>query len=355
MTFGDRPRDWSPSGKLSNRVPRVPRVHRAPHVLAAGAFLLAGAASGPLQAQGGGATAWPTKPLRIIVGFLPGGGSDLIARTIGQRLSDRLGQPLLVDNRPGAGGSIGTEIAVRATPDGYTLLLGSTSGIAINPWVYTLAYDPVRDLLPVAMVASTPMVAVVTPSLPAKTLGELVELARAKPKQLNYASVGIGTILHLAGELFRMHTGTDLVHVPYEGSPPALADVATGQVQLMFATVPAAMPMVKANRVRPLAVSAIRRNPTLPDVPTVVESGVPGYPVEHWYALFAPSGVAAPVVSRLQSEVQAIVKTPDYGASLLAQGFDAPAIAPKELPALVKSEAGRWGKAVKVSGAKVEQ
>jgi tripartite-type tricarboxylate transporter receptor subunit TctC len=297
---------------------------------------------------------WPVKPLRIIVGFLPGGGSDLIARTVGQRLSERLGQAVLVDNRPGAGGSIGTEVAVRATPDGYTLLLGSTSEIAINPWVYKLAYDPVKELVPVVMVASTPMVAVVNPALPARNLKELVELARSKPGQLNYASVGTGTILHLAGELFRMQTGTELVHVPYKGAPPALADVAGGQVQVMFATVPAAVTMIKAGRVRALAVSATTRAPTLPDVPTVVESGVPGYLVEHWYALFGPAAMPRSVIALLQREVQTIVRSPEYAASLLIQGFNAPVASTAELPAFVRTEHERWGKAVKVSGAKAE-
>ena len=319
-------------------------------------LMVGGLASMSAQAQPTSpTTGGPTKPMRIIVGFLPGGGSDLIARTVGQRLSERIGQPVLVDNRPGAGGSTGTEMAVRATPDGNTLLLGSTSEIAINPWVYKLSYDPVRELVPVAMVASTPMLVVVTPSLAPRTLKELVDLARAKPGQLNYASVGTGTILHLAGELFRMQTGTDMLHVPYKGSPPALADVATGQVQLMFPTVPAAATLVKAGRVRALAVSATRRNATLPDVPTSAESGVAGFLVEHWYALFAPAGTPAATLGRLQSEIQAIVRTPEYGASLLAQGFDAPTTSPAELPALVRSEAARWGKAVTVSGAKIEQ
>src|SRR5688572_24159458 len=216
---------------------------------------------------------FPTKPVRLIVPFPAGGGSDVVGRILAQKLSERLAQQVIVDNRPGAGGSIGTEVAVRSAPDGYTMVLASTSEIAVNPAIYSkLSYDTLKDLTPVAMVASTPMVVIVSPALPVKNIAELIALAKAKPGEINVASAGNGSFTHLASELFRSMTGVTWTHVPYKGAPPAIADLASGRAHVMFSTMPAAMGSIKGNLVKPIAVSSPTRAATLPDVPTVIES-----------------------------------------------------------------------------------
>ncbi|MBC7779785.1 MAG: tripartite tricarboxylate transporter substrate binding protein [Proteobacteria bacterium] len=299
--------------------------------------------------------AFPVKPVRIIVPFPAGGGSDVMGRILAQRFTERWNQQVLVDNRPGAGGSIGTEIAVRASPDGYTLVLASTSEIAINPSLYgKLGYDPVRELSPIGSVATTPLVAVVSPAFAAKTVREIIDYARAKPKQLNVASAGNGTITHLSGELFRSTLGLEWVHVPYKGAPPALADLAGGQVQLMFSSLPAAVPLIKAGRIRALAVSSRIRASALPDVPTAIESGVPGYEVDYWYGLFAPLGVPAKVLAQVRDDLSAIQKNPDFAASLAAQGAIPGTQSVAEFTAFITSEAERWARTVKASGARAD-
>jgi tripartite-type tricarboxylate transporter receptor subunit TctC len=229
------------------------------------------------------AQSYPAKPIRLIVPFPAGGGSDVIGRILGQKLGERIGQQIVVDNRAGAGGSIGTEAVVKAPPDGYTVVLASTSEIAINPSLYSkLNYDAVKDLAAVGMVAATPMVVIIHPSFPVKTIKDLIALAKAKPGEINVASAGTGTITHLSGELFRSIVNVTWTHVPYKGAPPALTDLASGQVQVMFSSLPAAMAFIKSNRVKPIAVSGRTRADTLPQIPTVIESGVPAYEVEYW-------------------------------------------------------------------------
>jgi tripartite-type tricarboxylate transporter receptor subunit TctC len=306
-------------------------------------------------AANAGAQNFPAKPVRLIVPFPAGGGSDVIGRIIAQKLTDRLGQQVVVDNRAGAGGSIGTEAAVRAAPDGYTVVLASTSEIAINPALYSkLNYDTVKDLAPVAMVASTPMVIIVHPSLPVRTVRDLIALAKAKPGAINVASAGTGTITHLSAELFRSMTNVTWTHVPYKGAPPALTDLASGEVQVMFSSLPAAMAFIKINRIRPIAVSGRARAQTLASVPTVIESGVPGYEVEYWYGIFAPAATPKEPLARLAEEIAQSLKQPDVINNLANQGAAAGSLTTAQFADFVKTEAVKWGKVVKSSGAKVD-
>lgn len=301
------------------------------------------------------AQSFPAKPLRLIVPFPPGGGSDVVGRILAQKLSERLAQQVVVENRAGAGGSIGTEAAVRSAPDGYTMVLASTSEIAVNPAIYSrLSYDTLKDLAPVAMVASTPMVVIVSPALPVKNIGELIAAAKAKPGEINVASAGNGSFTHLASELFRSMTGVTWTHVPYKGAPPAITDLASGRAQVMFSTLPAAMGAIRGNLVRPIAVSSPARASALPDVPTVIESGVPGYEPAYWYGVFVPAGTPADALGKLADAVVASVKSPDVVASLANQGASPARMTPEQFAGYVKAEVAKWGKVVKDAGAKVD-
>lgn len=312
--------------------------------------LLLGCASAAVLAQG-----YPVKAVRLIVPFPAGGGSDIVGRIMAQRLTGQLKQQVFVDNRAGAGGSIGTEAAVRSAPDGYTMVLASTSEIAVNPALYTkLAYDTVRDLAAVAMVASTPIVVIVHPSMPLKTVKDLVSLARQRPGDINVASAGNGTFTHLSGELFRSIAGVTWTHVPYKGAPAALADLVSGQVQVMFSSLPAAVGLINSGRLRALAVSTANRAETLSQVPTVMESGVPGYEVVYWYGLFVPAATSRETIARLHSEIAQALRTQDVIASLAKQGATPGAMSQAQFADFVKSEAAKWGKVVKASGAKVD-
>lgn len=302
-----------------------------------------------------GAQGWPAKALRLIVPFPPGGGSDAVGRVIAQKLTERLGQQVVVDNRSGAGGSMGTELAVRAAPDGYTMVLASTSEIAINPSLYSkLSYDTVKDLVPVAMVATTPMAIIVNPNLAATSLQELVALARSKPGEINVASAGSGTISHLSGELFRSINQLNWTHVPYKGTGPALTDLAGGQVQVMFVPPPPALGLVKANRARLLAVSGKTRDSTLPDVPTVAEALNLDYTVDNWYGIFMPAGTPNELVTRLADEVAQSLKSPDVISTLAVQGASPGTMSPAQFGTYVKSEVKKWGALVKATGAKAD-
>jgi tripartite-type tricarboxylate transporter receptor subunit TctC len=309
-----------------------------------------------MLAAGAQAQTWPARPLRLIVPFPPGGGSDAVGRVMAQKLGERLGQQVVVDNRAGAGGSIGTEAAVRAAPDGYTLVLASTSEIAINPSLYAgrINYDTIRDLLPVALVATTPMVVIATPSLPVQSIPELIALARARPGDLNAASAGAGTISHLAGELFRSTNGLRWSHVAYKGTGPALTDLSSGQVQLMFVPPPPVMGLVKAGRVKLLAVSSRSRAPILPDTPTVMEAGGPDYVVDNWYGIFLPAGTPRDIVTRLGSEIARSLEAPDLISTLAAQGAAPGAMAAGPFADYVKSEVEKWTRVVRASGAKAD-
>jgi tripartite-type tricarboxylate transporter receptor subunit TctC len=301
------------------------------------------------------AQSYPTKPVRLIVAFPAGGGSDIVGRIVAQNLSERLGQQVFVDNRAGAGGSIGTGAAVSAAPDGYTLVLGGTSEIAVNPFIYSkLGYDTVKDLIAIGLVGTTPMVVVVPPDLPVKSIKDFVAMAKEKPGQVNVGSAGNGSFTHLAAELFRSMNGLKWQHVPYKGAPPALNDLAGGRVQAMFSTVPAAMALIKADRIRPIAVSTQSRAATLPEVPTVIESGVAGYDVQFWYGVFAPAATPKDIVAKLSDAVAQAVKDPSLIDSLNKQGVIASNMTQQQFADYVKAEVARWGKVVKESGAKVD-
>jgi len=298
---------------------------------------------------------YPERPMRLIIPFPAGGGSDSVGRIVGQKLGERLGQQVVIDNRAGAGGSIGTEAAVRATPDGYTMVLASTSEIAINPSLYSkLTYDTVRDLAPVAMVGSTPIVIVVHPSLPVKTVNDLIALAKSKPGDINVASAGSGTTTHLSGELFRSLVNVKWTHVPYKGAPPALTDLASGQVQVMFSSLPGAIPFIRANRIKPIAVSTKTRAATVPDIPTVIESGVPGYDVEYWFGIFVPAAVPKDIVARLHDEIAQSLKQQDVITNLANQGAVPGNLKHAQFTDFVKTEVTKWGQVVKASGAKAD-
>jgi tripartite-type tricarboxylate transporter receptor subunit TctC len=301
------------------------------------------------------AQTFPAKPVRLIVPFPAGGGSDVIGRIIAQKLTERFGQQVVVDNRAGAGGSIGTEAAVRSAPDGYTTVLASTSEISINPSLYSkLSYDTVRDLAAIAMVASTPMVIIIHPSLPVSSVKGLIALAAAKPGAINVASAGTGTITHLSGELFRSITKVTWTHVPYKGAPLALTDLASGQVQVMFSSLPAAMAFIKINRVKPIAVSTRSRASSLPDTPTVAESGVAGYDVEYWYGIFAPAATPRDIQTRLADETAQSLKQSDVVTGLANQGASPGNLVQAQFADFVRSETAKWAGVVKSSGARAD-
>ena len=310
-------------------------------------FLLAAVAalilSGAAIAQN-----YPLRPIRFIVPFPPGGGNDTMARMVGNKLSAALGQQFVIDNRSGAGGAIGAETAARSAPDGYTLFLGGVASHGINPNLNTrLGYDPVKDFTPVCLIAAAPLILVVHPSVQAKTAGELIQLAKTKPGQLNFASNGSGGSSHLAAELFKLMTGTDMVHVPYKGLSPALTDLLSGQIQLMFSSTVAILPLVRAGRLRPLAMTSAKRSPAMPEVPTVAESGVPGYETASWYGVLAPAGTAKPIVELLNREIARAVLLPDVRERLASEGADPAGGTPAEFAAHIKRELARWAQVVK--------
>lgn len=311
------------------------------------------AANGYAQTQATGSE-YPTRPLRLIVPFPAGGGSDAIGRIIGPKLTERLGQQIVVDNRAGAGGSVGTEAAVKATPDGYNFVLASTSEIAINPALYKLTYDTRKDLAPVAMVASTAMVVVVAPSAGIDSVKDLVALAKQKPGAINVASAGNGTITHLSGELFRSLAGLDWTHVPYKGAPAALTDVAGGRVHVMFSSLPAAVPLIKSARVKAIAVSTRNRQPSLPDVATVIESGLSGYDVEYWYGVFLPAATPKGIVKRLADAIEHSLDQKDTITNLANQGALPGNSKEAQFAHFVQDEYVRWTKLVRSSGAKAD-
>ena len=291
----------------------------------------------------------------MIVAFPPGGGTDIVARMLAPRLGEALGQSVLVENRGGASGNIGTELAARAAPDGYTILMGNVAPNAINVSLFrNLPFDPVADFVPVSLVASTPNILVVHPSIPARTVKEVIALAKAKPGTLNFASAGVGSSSHLAGELFRILAGADIVHVPYKGAGPAMVDVLSGQVQLYFATMPAAMSHVKSGKLAPVAVTSSRRSQALPDLPTTAEAGVPGYEASTWYGVLAPTHTPAAVIARLHENIVKILAVPETRARLADQGFEPAGNSPEEFGAYIKSEIAKWGKVIGDAGIRPE-
>ncbi|HYS51619.1 MAG TPA: tripartite tricarboxylate transporter substrate binding protein [Burkholderiales bacterium] len=301
------------------------------------------------------ADAYPAKPVRFVVAFPPGGGTDIIARSIAHKLAERIAQQVVVDNRPGAGGNIGTDMVAKSAPDGYTLLMGSAGPLAINASLFgKMPFDPIKDLAPVTLAASTPNVLVVHPALRAATLKELIALAKARPGEINFASSGHGTPAHLAGELFNLMAGVKMVHVPYKGAAPALADLLGGQVQIMFSTMPPALPHVRDGKLRALAVTSAKRSPAAPELPTVDETALPGFEANTWHGVVVPAGTPGAIVARLNREIVAILHLPDVVERFSSQGAEALGSTPQEFAAYIKSETLKWAKVVRDSGAKAE-
>lgn len=316
--------------------------------------LLAAAALTPGLALAQGSGWAPVRQVRIICPFPPGGAADLLSRALAEELSGTLGQPVLVENRAGAGGSIGTEAAIRAAPDGHTLVMGSTGPNAMNPALYTLSFDPGRDLAPVSMVATVASILVVHPSVPASTLPELLTLLRAEPGRFSYASAGNGSSIHLFMEQMKRLAGVEIEHIPYRGGGPAMVDVIGGRVAMMFDTIPTAMPHVREGRVRLLAVSTAVRHPTLPDVPTVAEAGVPGFEAVGWYGLLVPLGTPEAAIARYNREVSSALERPAFRARLQAVGVDPAPSTPADLAVFVERDRARWTRLVRDAGIRLD-
>ncbi|MDE2605685.1 MAG: tripartite tricarboxylate transporter substrate binding protein [Burkholderiales bacterium] len=322
------------------------RTRRAATIALAAVSLLAGAA---VQA----ADTWPSKPITLVVPFAPGGTTDILGRIVGQKLSEALRQPVVIDNRAGAGGTVGAGFAARAAADGSTFFL-ATIAHAIAPGLYkSLPYDFEKDLDPVGLVATTPNVLIVHPSLPVHNVGELVAYIKAHPGQVNYGSAGPGSTEHLAGELFRSMTGTRITHVPYKGGAPMMTDLIAGQIQMALETSPSASQYVRSGQVRALAVTSAKPSPAYPGLPTLSEAGVKGYEMTTWFALMAPHGTPAPIVQRMHAELQKVLAAPDVQSRFQEQGVTAGDMTPPQLAAFIHSETAKWGRIVKESGARV--
>jgi len=319
--------------------------------MCAAALVIAGsAAAGPVLAQ-----EYPSKSIRMIVAYPPGGGTDTVARLMAQSLTEKLGQNVVVDNRGGATGNIGTELAAKAPPDGYTLLMGNVAPNAINVSLFDkLPFDPVKDLAPITLVAVTPNMLVVHPSLPVKTVKDLIALAKSRPGALNYPSAGVGSSSHLAGALLDILAHISMTHVPFKGGGPAMIATISGEVQLMFATMPAALPHVKTGKVRPVAVTTQKRSLAMPELPTIAESGVKGYEAATWYGLLAPAATPRAVVDRLHGETVKILAAPESRKRLTDLGFEPVGNTPAQFAAYIKSEIAKWGKVIKAAGIRAE-
>jgi tripartite-type tricarboxylate transporter receptor subunit TctC len=316
-----------------------------------GASTLALAALAPAQAP----AAYPTKPIRLVVPFPPGGATDILAREVAKHLTDAWGQSVVVDNRPGAGGNIGSELVAKAAPDGYTLEMGTVGTHAINSSLYSkMPYDHIKDFVPVILVAGVPNVLEVNPALPVNSVQELIAYAKANPNKLNFASSGAGTSIHLSGELFKVMAGVQMTHVPYKGSAPALADLIGGQVQLMFDNLPPSLPQIKAGKLRALAVTSATRAPALPDVPTVAEAGLPGFEASSWFGVLAPAGTPPAIVTKLNAEIAKWLTSPEAKEKLASVGANIAGGTPEDFARHIQAETSKWAKVVKESGAKVD-
>lgn len=301
------------------------------------------------------AQAWPSKPIRYIVIFAPGGTTDILARLIAPKLSEALGQPVVVENRPGAGGNNGAEMIARAAPDGYTIGSGTVSSHAINATLYSkLPYDPAKDFSPIAMLATLPNMLVVHPSLGVNNVAELIVLLKANPNKYSFGSAGNGTSQHMSGEMFKTLTGTSMQHIPYKGSGPMIPDLLAGTIAMSFENITTAYPPVKQGRLKALAVTTQKRSFVAPDVPTMQEAGLAGYDITSWQALFAPAGVPKEIIARLHAETMKALKAPDVAKRIEDLGLDAGTLTPDELGALIRSDIPRLGKVVRDSGAKVD-
>jgi tripartite-type tricarboxylate transporter receptor subunit TctC len=301
------------------------------------------------------AQTYPARPVRIMVPFSPGGASDTAARIVGARLAERWGQQIVVENRPGAGGTIGTELAAKAQPDGYSLLMGSSTELAVNPHLYSrLAYDTVRDFAPIALIASTPLMVLVHPSLPAKSVKDFVALAKMRPGELNYASSGNGSTTHLAAEMFKRAAGLDVVHVPYNGSAPAIVGLMGAQAQMSVQAVPAVLSQIRAGKLRALAVTSAKRVSAAPELPTLVEAGYPGVEIVIWNALVAPAGVPREISAKLSGSILEVLKQPEVGEAFAKQGAEMTPATAQQLGVYIKAELAKFAKVVKESGARID-
>ena len=298
------------------------------------------------------AAEYPTKPIRLVVGFAPGGGTDTTARAIGSKLGELLGQQIIIDNRAGAAGNIATEIVARAVPDGYTILMGTIAALAINPSLYTtkLPFDSIKDFAPIVQAVDSTNVLSLHPSVAAGSVKELIALAKAK--SLNYGSSGVGGTGHLAGELFNTMAGVKMTHIPYKGGGPAMIDLVGGQVQLVFATAASAVPQIKGGKIKGIAVTTAKRSALMPNLPTISEAGLRGFDANNWYGLLAPAKTPRPIVMRLNTEITKVLALPDVKDFLFNQGLDPAPGTPEQFGAYIKSEMTKWAKVVKDSGAK---
>jgi tripartite-type tricarboxylate transporter receptor subunit TctC len=309
-----------------------------------------GVASLPACAQ-----AYPTKPIRLVVPFPAGGSLDVVARAIGQKLTEAWGQPVVIDNRPGAGGNIGADLVAKSAPDGYTILEGALSTHAVNVSLYDkMPYDPVRDFVPITLVATTPNVLVLNPTLPVKSVPELVAYAKAHPGGLSFGSGSNGSAGHLAGELFKSEAGVDMVHIPYKGAAPALQALLAGDTQLMFDNLANSMPQLKAGRLKALAVTTAKRSALIPELPTLAETGLPGFDIYTWWGFMAPAGTPKEIIAKWNAEVTRILGTPEMKAFFAQQGAEPAPTTPEQFAALIRSEIPKYAKIVKASGAKVD-
>jgi tripartite-type tricarboxylate transporter receptor subunit TctC len=314
--------------------------------------LACAAVSAPVHGQ---AQSYPGKPVRWVIPFPPGGGTDVISRTLAQKLSELWGQQVIADNRPGSGGTIGLAAAAKLPPDGYNIVIGQLANMAIAPALYPkLPYDPVKDFAPVTLALTSPLILVVHPSVPAKNVKELIALARAKPDAITFGSPGNGTTGHLSIELIKSAGKVKMVHIPYKGAVPAFTGLLGGEIAVYMSSIQPALPMLKAGRVRALGVTSTKRIPTLPDVPTIAETGLPGYEVTNWYGVLTPAGVPKDVLGKLHGDLVKVMKQPDVQQRFAAEGGDATPNTPEQFGAFIRNEIVKWGKAVRESGAKVE-
>lgn len=296
---------------------------------------------------------YPVRPVRLIIGFPPGGATDLVARIIGPKLGEALKQQVVIDNRAGANGTIGAELAANATPDGYNLHLGTLGALVISPTITKVPYDPIKDFSTISMAVQLQNMFLVHPTVAAKSIPDLIKLAKQKPGALNYASSGLGSPGHLAGELFKTMAKVDMVHIPYKGGGPALTDLLGGQLPVFVAVISTGVPPVKAGRAVALAVTGAKRSPALPDVPTLAETpGLKGYEASNWYGMVAPAGTPQPIINRLHKDLSGLLKSPDIRDALLARGIDAESSTPEEFTAYIKSESAKWGKVIRTANLK---
>jgi tripartite-type tricarboxylate transporter receptor subunit TctC len=310
---------------------------------------------GMMLHAGAHAAEYPTRPIRMVVPYAPGGATDILARIMAEKFTSTWKQQVVVDNRGGAGGNIGSDLVAKANPDGYTMLMGSSGSNAVNPTLYTkMPYDAKRDLALIAMVASTPNIIVVRTAHPAKTMQDLIQLAKSNPGKVTYGSAGIGSVLHLSGELLKTMTGIDIVHVPYKGSGPSLVDLLGGQIDMVFSNLPPVVPFIQEGRMRGVAVTTAKRVGPLPNVPTLIEAGVPNYDVASWFGIFVPAKTPGAVVEKINREAQRILKTPDTNARLMTLGADPMFMSAQEANAFFHSEIAKWAKVIKASGAKAD-